>query len=122
MSLSKQNIEAFIHIIKYQPSLFSEKNIVDLKQQIDKFPEDVESLSDAISTWCKEYRDIRKALSKTRTRLFGSTPRKQMGPGESNPKPKPEDYKTNIKNQMRESFPETTPEATKEQKPPDSSK
>ncbi|NEO81232.1 hypothetical protein [Moorena sp. SIO4G3] len=123
MSLTPEHrIKAFIDLIKDQPSVFLPENRIDLEQQIDKFPEDVESLSEAISAWCLEHPDILIALSDKPDSMFGSTPRKQMGPGESNPKPKPEDYKTNIKNQMRESFPETTPEATKEQKPPDSSK
>ncbi|NEP11943.1 MAG: hypothetical protein F6K14_17395 [Symploca sp. SIO2C1] len=119
MSLTpEQNIQAFIHLIKDQPSVFLAENRVDLEQQIDTFPEEVASLSDAISTWCKKYPDIRKALSKTRKSLFGVTSGGDRGQGESNPKPKQEDYQTLLKNQIRESFPETT----KEKKPSDSSK
>jgi len=119
MSLTpEQNIEAFIHLINNLPSIFLAENRVDLEQQIDQFPEDVTSLSNAISAWCKKYPDIRKALSKTRKSLFDSTPGNPRGQDDSIPEAKPEDYKTLIKNQMRESFPETT----KEKKPSDSNK
>ncbi|NEO29673.1 MAG: hypothetical protein F6K36_04325 [Symploca sp. SIO3C6] len=119
MSLTpQQNIEAFIALIKHQPSVFLDENRVDLEQQIDKFPEDVESLSDAISAWCRKYPDIRKALSQKRKSLFGSASGNDRGQKESIPKPQPEDFRTDIKNQIRESFRETT----KEQKPPKSNK
>lgn len=115
----EQHIEAFIHIIKQQPSVFSDENRIDLEQKIDKCPEeDVLSLFNAISAWCRKSPDIRKAWSETRKSLFGSTPGKGKAQHESIPKPKPEDYKKLLKNQMRESFRETT----KEQKPQDTSK
>lgn len=118
----EDRIETFIDLIRDQPSVFLPENRIDLYQQIDKFPEAVESLSNAISDWCLKYHDILIALSDKLNKRFGSIPGQHMGPAESNPKPEPKDYKTLIKNQMRESFPETTPETTKEQKPPDSSK
>ncbi|NEO13484.1 MULTISPECIES: hypothetical protein [unclassified Moorena] len=120
MSLTPENrIEAFIDLIKHQPSVFLAENRMDLEQQIDKFPEDVASLSNTISDWCKKYPDIRKALSKTRKSLFGSRFENHRGQTDYIPAANPkEDYKTNIKNQMRESFPETT----KEQKPQDTNK
>ncbi|WP_143727677.1 hypothetical protein [Moorena bouillonii] len=102
--------------------IFLEESRVDLKEQIDTFPEDVASLLDTIYYWCTKYPDIFTALSAKLDSMFGSIPGEQQGPAESNPKPQPKDYKTLIKNQMRESFGETTPEATKEQKPSDSSK
>ncbi|WP_424102800.1 hypothetical protein [Moorena producens] len=121
--IPEQYIKAFIHLIKHQPSIFLDENRIDLEQQIDKFPEDVESLSDAILDWCMKHPDIYTALRKTRKSLFGSTPGKQKGQAEFIPEANPkEDYKTPIKNEMRESFGETTPETTKEQKPSDSSK
>ncbi|NEP22756.1 hypothetical protein [Moorena sp. SIO3I6] len=121
----KDRIEAFIDLIKYQPSIFLEENRIDLKQQIEKFPEDVEALSNAISSWCLKHPNIFTALRDKLDSLdsmLGSIPGEQKGPAESNPKPKPEDYKPLLKNQVRESFPETTPETTKEQKPSDSNK
>ncbi|NES18373.1 MAG: hypothetical protein F6K41_05445 [Symploca sp. SIO3E6] len=119
MSLTpEQNIKAFIRLIKHQPSVLLDKNRVDLEQQIDESSGDIASLSDTISTWCKKYPGIRKALSQTRKSLFGSTPGKQKGQAETNPKPTVEEYKTLIKDQIRESFPETT----NEQKPSDTNK
>ncbi|NET06011.1 MAG: hypothetical protein F6K16_15180 [Symploca sp. SIO2B6] len=119
MSLTpQQNIEAFIALIKHQPSVFLDENRVDLEQQIDKFPEDVESLSEAIYAWCLEHPDILIALSDKLDSLFGLESGNDRGQKESIPKPQPEDYKTLIKNQMRESFRETT----KEQKPPNTKK
>ncbi|NEP28717.1 hypothetical protein [Moorena sp. SIO3I6] len=119
MSLTpEQNIEAFIELIKDYPSVFIAENRTDLEQQIDKFPEDVESLSEAISAWCLEHPDILIALTDQLDSMFGSTSEDDRGQAESNPKPQPKDYKTDIKNKMRESFRETT----KEQKPSDSSK
>ena len=106
----EQNIQAFIHLIKHQPSVFLEEHRVDLEQQIVTFPEDVESISNAISIWCKKYPKIRQAWSKTRKTLFSPTSGNNRGQAESNPKPKPEDYTTLLKNQMRESFCETTKE------------
>ncbi|NET84688.1 MAG: hypothetical protein F6J94_23050 [Moorea sp. SIO1F2] len=120
MSLTpEQNIEGFIELIKDQPSVFLPENRIDLYQQIDKFPEDVASLSDAIYAWCKKHPKILSALNDKLDSMFDSTLLgKQKGPAESNPKPKPEDYKPLLKNHMRESSPETT----KEQKPSDSNK
>ncbi len=120
MSLTpEQNIKGFIALITDQPSVFLAENRMDLEQQIDTFSEEsFESLSDDISTWCRKYPDIRKALRKTIKNLFGSTPKNDRGQAESNPKPKPKDYKTDIKNKMRENFRETN----KEQKLSDSSK
>ncbi|NEO72606.1 hypothetical protein [Moorena sp. SIO3H5] len=122
----KDRIEAFIDLIKYQPFIFLDENRVDLKQQIDKFPEDLESLSNAISSWCVKHPDIftalRDKLDSLDRMLVSTLIGKQKGPAQSNPKPQPKDYKTLLKNQVRESFPETTSETTKEQKPSDTSK
>ncbi|NEQ84159.1 MAG: hypothetical protein F6K26_29470 [Moorea sp. SIO2I5] len=115
---NEQYIKGFIHLIKDQPSIFLEESRVDLKEQIDTFPEDVASLLDTIYYWCTKYPDISQALSDKLDSMFDSPPGQQKGPAESIPKPKPEDYKELLKNQMRESFRETT----KEQKPSDSRK
>ncbi|NET62796.1 MAG: hypothetical protein F6K47_43915 [Symploca sp. SIO2E6] len=127
----EDRLEAFIALIREQPTIFSAENRFDLDQQLDTFPEDIESLSNAISNWCLEHPDIFMALREKLNIMSDSThgnfrgdimldskPEDDRGSAESNPKPKPEDYKKPIKNRIRDSFPKTTQET----KPSDSNK
>jgi len=114
----EQKIRAFIALIQKKHHSFLAENRVDLGQQIVTFPEAVSPLSDAISAWCKKYPNIDLALREKEEDMFGSTSGKSRGQDNSIPEVKTEDYKTLIKNQIRESFPETT----KEKKPSDSNK
>ncbi|NET61928.1 MAG: hypothetical protein F6K47_39175 [Symploca sp. SIO2E6] len=119
MALTPENrIEAFIELIKDQASIFSAENRVDLEQQLDTFPEDdITSFSNAITAWCLEYLHINLALSEKLDTSHDSMPGQPKGVTRTIPPRKPEYYKDQIKNQMRDSFPETT----QEQKPSDTS-
>jgi len=122
----EQHITAFIHLIEHQPSVILDENRIDLQQKIDKFPEDVASLSDAILDWCMKHPNIYKALNKTRKSLFPSTSGHPRGQDGYIPKSKPEEYKTLLKNQIQVSFKDTKitqdTETTEEKKPSDSNK
>ncbi|NER96786.1 MAG: hypothetical protein F6J86_23550 [Symploca sp. SIO1B1] len=112
----ENRIKAFIELIESQASIFSPENRVDLDQQLDTFPEDVESLSNAITDWCLKYIHIDLALNQKLDTSYGSMDRKLRSITPTIREPQKEDFKKLIKNQMRKSFPETTTET----KPSDS--
>jgi len=120
----QQNIEAFIDLITDKNSGFSPENRTDLEQQIDNFPKDVESLSDAISNWCLEHPETLDSLSEKQEKILNLIQRKDRGQAENNPPP--EGYKTLLKNQIQVSFKDTKitqdTETTEEKKPSDSNK
>ncbi|NEQ70809.1 MAG: hypothetical protein F6K21_36035 [Symploca sp. SIO2D2] len=114
--IPENRIKAFIELIESQASIFSAENRVDLDQQLDKFPEDVESLSNAITAWCLQYLHIDLALNQKLDASDDSMPGILRSITETIREPQKEDFKKLIKNQMRKSFPETTTET----KPSDS--
>ena len=64
MSLSEheENIIVFVYLIKKQPNLFKEEKRTNLRQLLQKLPDNVEKISDAIVDWCKKYPQIRDAF------------------------------------------------------------
>ena len=64
MSLSEheENIIVFVYLIKKQPNLFKEEKRTSLSQLLEKLPDNVEKISDAIVDWCKKYPQIRDAF------------------------------------------------------------
>lgn len=58
MSFAEQNLDAFIDLLKTQPGLFSQENLVNLKQFVSNIPDDVEQLSTAIATWYEKHSKI----------------------------------------------------------------
>ena len=64
MSLSEheENIIVFVYLIKKQPNLFKEEKRTNLRQLLQKLPDNVEKISDAIADWCKKYPQIRDAF------------------------------------------------------------
>jgi phosphopantetheine adenylyltransferase len=64
MSLSEheENIIVFVYLIKKQPNLFKEEERTNLRQLLQKLPDNVEKISDAIGDWCKKYPQIRDAF------------------------------------------------------------
>lgn len=56
-------------------SLFSPQDLTDLEQLINPIPDDIEELSKAIATWCKqeERSQILKTLVEVRQTLSSST-------------------------------------------------
>ncbi|MEM6751369.1 MAG: hypothetical protein AAF630_00035 [Cyanobacteria bacterium P01_C01_bin.38] len=64
MSDYEITVNLFIHLLKTQPSLFSEEDRITLMELIQKQANDIESLSDAISGWCFEHPEVDEALAK----------------------------------------------------------
>ena len=58
----EENIIKFVYLIKKQPNLFKEKERTNLRQLLQKLPDNVEKISDAIALWCKEHPQIRDAF------------------------------------------------------------
>lgn len=53
-SFHKQNVAAFIQLLNSQRSLFSSQDLADLEQLVAPLPDDIEQLSQAIASWCKQ--------------------------------------------------------------------
>ncbi|AMW26927.1 hypothetical protein [Arthrospira platensis] len=58
MSFYKQNLEAFIKLLKTQPKLFTEAKCQELLTLIEPLPDDIETLSTAIASWYEKYDPI----------------------------------------------------------------
>ena len=82
MSFAEQNLDAFIDLLKTQPGLFSQENLVNLKEFISNIPDDVEQLSTAIATW---YEKHSKILDAQLTILNKSLTGKTSGSTNNNP-------------------------------------
>jgi len=97
MSFYKQNISAFIQILKQHSNLFL-KHTTALNDLLENLPEDAEQISRAISVWCEERPEILKIQtdtiqslsdsSETLTRGFGGSP-----PPPPDPAPNPAEKK-----------------------------
>jgi hypothetical protein len=61
--------------------------------------DDINAIASSIKTWCQARLEIWEALEDELSKT---------GPAEIVPPPRPEDYKTLLKNRLRESFPEAT--------------
>lgn len=88
MTFAEQNLDAFIDLLETQPGLFSQENLVNLKEFMSNVPDDTEKLSTAIATWYQKHSKIldaqlnilNKSLSKTE-RGLGSTKTNSNFPG-----------------------------------------
>lgn len=58
MSFAEQNLDAFIDLLKTKPGLFSQDKITSLEKLINKTPDDIEQLSDAIAGWYQNHSKI----------------------------------------------------------------
>ncbi len=58
MTFAEQNLDAFITLLKTQPTLFSPDNLINLKQFVSNIPDDVEQLSTAIASWYEKHSKI----------------------------------------------------------------
>ncbi len=56
-------VNNFVHLLKNQPSLFSEEDRITLIELIKNQADDIESLSNAISSWCEEHPKVDEALA-----------------------------------------------------------
>ena len=78
MSFAEQNLDAFIDLLKTQPALFSQENLVNLKEFISNIPDDAEQLSNAVATW---YQKHSKILDAQLTILNKSSSRNERSAG-----------------------------------------
>ena len=91
MSFSEQNVAAFIELLTHQRSLFSPENLAELEQLVLPLLDDIEELSKALSSWCKQYPEIREAQLKLLAPLSNDSGEKTPGSKDGNvPKPKNE--------------------------------
>ncbi|MEM7579404.1 MAG: hypothetical protein AAF316_06010 [Cyanobacteria bacterium P01_A01_bin.80] len=58
MTFAEQNLDAFIDLIKTQPALFNQEKIDNLEKLINKTPDDIEQLSNAIANWYQNHSRI----------------------------------------------------------------
>ncbi len=58
MKFAEQNLDAFMDLLKTQPALFSQQNIVNLERLISNTPDDVEKLSTTVANWYQNYPKI----------------------------------------------------------------
>jgi predicted transposase/invertase (TIGR01784 family) len=64
MSFSEHNVDAFIELLIHQRSLFKSEDLAELEQLVSPLPDDIEELSKAISSWCKQHPEINEAQLK----------------------------------------------------------
>ncbi|CAD0225947.1 MULTISPECIES: hypothetical protein [Planktothrix] len=112
MSFAEDNIRAFQQLITTEPQLFS-KHEAELHQLGATLPDDIEKISDAVSTWCacESRPQILEALIKLhgdvdKDRIPGTT----KLPGTNNlqappPPPPPKVSRETLLNAIQESFP-----------------
>ncbi|MGB3755575.1 MAG: hypothetical protein WBA07_04280 [Rivularia sp. (in: cyanobacteria)] len=58
MTFAEQNLDAFIDLLRTQPTLFSQEKIANLKEFMSNIPDDTEQLSNAIANWYQKHPKI----------------------------------------------------------------
>ena len=71
----EQNLKAFIQLLNSQRALFSLSDLAELDRLIAPLPDDIEELSNAITSWCnqQEHSQLLTALHPVRQTLLKST-------------------------------------------------
>ncbi|MEG4962340.1 MULTISPECIES: Rpn family recombination-promoting nuclease/putative transposase [unclassified Microcoleus] len=64
MSLPEQNIDSFIELLTQQRSLFGAEQLTELAQLIEPLSDEIDVLSEAISSWAENYPSIQQAQAK----------------------------------------------------------
>lgn len=64
MSLPEQNIDSFIELLTQQRSIFSTEQLTELAQLIEPLSDEIDVLSEAISSWAENYPSIQEAQAK----------------------------------------------------------
>jgi len=64
MSVSEQNIDSLIELLTQQRSLFSAEQLTELAQLIEPLSDEIDVLSEAISSWAENYPSIQEAQAK----------------------------------------------------------
>ncbi|MEH2457853.1 hypothetical protein [Nostoc sp.] len=99
MSDYETTVNIFIHLLKTQPSLFSEEDRITLMELINSQTDDIKSLSNVISDWLSEHPKVDGALAE-----FEEIGVKAPGNERANKNiPKYEYDKKNILNEIQES-------------------
>lgn len=99
MSDYEMTVKIFVDLLTTQSSLFSQEDRDELVKLIDKQPDEIQSLSNAISDWLSEHPEVDEALAK-----FEPIRRKAPGDKQANPNiPKYELDKKNILNAIQQS-------------------
>lgn len=99
MSDHEITVNIFIHLLNTQSSLFSAEDRITLMKLINNQPDDIKSLSDAISDWLLEHPEVEKALAEFEKIVV-------RGPGDKQANtniPKYELDKKNILNEIQQS-------------------
>ncbi|NMG22939.1 hypothetical protein [Brasilonema bromeliae] len=91
-------VNNFVHVLTTQSSLFSKEDRDELIQLIEEQPDEIQSLSNAISDWCSEHPEVDEALAEIEELT-------ERAPGEKRPTniPKYELDKKNIINAIQQS-------------------
>jgi hypothetical protein len=101
MSTYEMTINIFVHLLKTQSLLFSQEDRDELVRLIDKQPDEIQSLSNAISDWLSEHPQVDEALGE-----FESIGEKAPGTKQANINiPKYELDKKHIINAIQQSSP-----------------
>jgi hypothetical protein len=114
MSFSEQNVTAFIELLTYQSPLFSPLNLAELEQLVTPLPDDIKEISKALSSWCKQYPEIREAQLKLLAPLSNNSGEKTPGSKEGNvPKPRNELNKAILLDAIQQSSPSKDSQSSK---------
>jgi hypothetical protein len=97
-TLPENIVQTFAKIVKAEPFLFREEDVINLWRLISDFPDDVSVIASSVISWCQERPEILEVLEDELS---------DRGVAENTPAAKPENYKTLLKNKLRDSFPET---------------
>lgn len=106
MSFAEDNIRAFQQLITTEPQLFS-KHEAELHQLGDSLSDDINKISDAVSTWCAC--ESRPQILEALIKLHGDVDKNRL-PGTTElrdppPPPPPKVSRETLLNAIQESFP-----------------
>lgn len=106
MSFAEDNIRAFQQLITTEPQLFSTHE-AELHQLGATLPDDIDKISDAVSTWCAC--ESRPQILEALIKLHGDVDKDRL-PGTTNlkappPPPPPKVSRETLLNAIQESFP-----------------
>jgi hypothetical protein len=107
----EQLIESFCELLSPARYVFSQNDAPTLYELIDNLPDDKEAIAEQLQNWCQQRRKVFNSLKSILSR---------RGVSDSIPARQPEDYKTMLKNKLRQNYP--IQKQSDSQKPSDSSK
>ena len=108
MSFSEKNIQTFIELLTDQRALFSPEQLTELERAIDPIEDNVESLSEVISTWLENHSKIDEAQNKlieSPINISSGIKSSERAPGSQQgqvPQPNPLLNKRNLQNAIQQ--------------------